>query len=517
MPQRQALIASDINRIFDLFLSREKEEQGRKELGKKDPNQSVVGYEFQGQEVLLQTEKSTPIAFSRSKFFDIYESFAHRLEPWPALNDPLGVIRDAKRKCFVRYQGTLFLLEIATREELRNAQSGKFITVVESTEGFLPRYFSKGDQEDDQKFSNQILPNGIFLTGMGKNNFSGQVLQAILPQSIRMTLRPEKSFIQSILPIAREKGAILDCAGADPVDFFLQILKPLESDPTLFRDVAKLIQGTFVYEKVRRTCAYCVKSTQIPKECLNRLPTYLAPEKQSYLFGRGCDKCGHSAYLGNAIISSTYFVSPEVRKILQPRFAPGELLTKMYQSGTRSILEEGLQAIESGVTSFEEVFAIATDPSKLWESIIIDGKHQPATFEVLPDIHLPEVKESKKKILIVEDDSSQREVLEIVFKNAGYQVSSAPSAKEAKNFLDHQSTDLLLCDLMMPEINGCEFVKTLRADKKYKKLPIMMLTALPGEENEFELLEAGADDYCVKTVKRKILLKRVEKLIELKN
>ena len=76
-----------------------------------------------------------------------------------------------------------------------------------------------------------------------------------------------------------------------------------------------------------------------------------------------------------------------------------------------------------------------------------------------------------------------------------------------------ESVDIVLCDLMMPKMNGKEFLEKVRSNPDYSNVPVMMLTAVTSPDAEFQLLESGADDYCNKNVKRKILLKRVERLL----
>ncbi len=101
----------------------------------------------------------------------------------------------------------------------------------------------------------------------------------------------------------------------------------------------------------------------------------------------------------------------------------------------------------------------------------------------------------------------------MVFKNEGYKVRLAGSALEGLKILREELADLIVCDLMMPEINGEEFTVRVKSDPLFKSIPVIILTAVESQDAEYTSLSKGADDYIPKTIKRKLLLKRVEKLI----
>jgi CheY-like chemotaxis protein len=117
------------------------------------------------------------------------------------------------------------------------------------------------------------------------------------------------------------------------------------------------------------------------------------------------------------------------------------------------------------------------------------------------------------KILIVEDDADHSSVLEAVLKGVNYRVDSASNGLDALQILEKEHFDLIVCDVMMPKMNGAEFINRLRSDSRYWGIPILVLTVVSDPDKEYALLNIGADDYCEKTVKRKILLKRIENLL----
>jgi two-component system phosphate regulon response regulator OmpR len=121
--------------------------------------------------------------------------------------------------------------------------------------------------------------------------------------------------------------------------------------------------------------------------------------------------------------------------------------------------------------------------------------------------------ESKAHILVVDDDSRILELLKQFLSQNNYLVSIATSAKEAEILLKEFIFDLMIVDVMMPEITGIEFAKKIKDHKL--KVPIILLTALSEPEDKVKGLESGADDYVTKPFDGKELLLRVKNLIQL--
>lgn len=100
-----------------------------------------------------------------------------------------------------------------------------------------------------------------------------------------------------------------------------------------------------------------------------------------------------------------------------------------------------------------------------------------------------------KKILIVEDDPKIRRILQLELEHEGYEVFLAKDGKEGINKFKQLRYDLVLLDLMLPEIAGEEVCKILREGSD---IPIIVLTAKDEIKNKVELLDMGADDYITK-------------------
>lgn len=115
------------------------------------------------------------------------------------------------------------------------------------------------------------------------------------------------------------------------------------------------------------------------------------------------------------------------------------------------------------------------------------------------------------QILVAEDDRNQRRLMEAILKNAGYAVCFAADGVEALRILDEHHIDLLLLDVMMPELDGLELTRQLRENGSM--LPILMLTARQLPEDKRAGFLVGTDDYMTKPADEQELLLRIRALL----
>ncbi len=111
-----------------------------------------------------------------------------------------------------------------------------------------------------------------------------------------------------------------------------------------------------------------------------------------------------------------------------------------------------------------------------------------------------------QNILIVEDDMDIQELLREFLKEAGYEVASASDGIEAMELFAKNKYDLILLDIMLPKIDGfgvCELIR------KQSQVPIIMLTALGGEEEQIRGLDLQVDDYITKPFSVPILIRKI--------
>lgn len=117
------------------------------------------------------------------------------------------------------------------------------------------------------------------------------------------------------------------------------------------------------------------------------------------------------------------------------------------------------------------------------------------------------------KILVVEDEPENQLAIQVILTVEGFEVVSVEDGRLALRTAQEQRPDLILLDVMMPEINGFEVLAQLRQDEATKSIPVIMLTALAQRSDVAKAVEAGVDDYVAKPFEPDDLIERIRKAI----
>jgi DNA-binding response OmpR family regulator len=119
----------------------------------------------------------------------------------------------------------------------------------------------------------------------------------------------------------------------------------------------------------------------------------------------------------------------------------------------------------------------------------------------------------KARILVVDDNEKNVELLEAILQAADFEVLKAYDGKQAIEIAGKEKPNLLLLDIMMPELDGSQVCEILKKDPRNAGLPIIMVTAKDKESDIVQSLERGADEYIVKPINKKELLAKIEELL----
>ena len=119
----------------------------------------------------------------------------------------------------------------------------------------------------------------------------------------------------------------------------------------------------------------------------------------------------------------------------------------------------------------------------------------------------------KKLIAVVDDEQDILQLVSLNLEKAGYRTVQCEDANDLMQILKQQTPDLIVLDLMLPDMDGFDICKNLKMDTKYHNIPIIMLTARGDETDRVLGLEFGADDYIVKPFSPRELTARVKAVL----
>ena len=123
---------------------------------------------------------------------------------------------------------------------------------------------------------------------------------------------------------------------------------------------------------------------------------------------------------------------------------------------------------------------------------------------------------NEKLILIVDDNVANLQLAVSILKKQNFEIIVAESGYEAFSIMEEVTPDLILLDIMMPELDGFEVCEKIKAKEDFKDIPILFLTALKRSESLVQAFECGGVDYITKPFKREELISRVKNHLELK-
>ena len=126
------------------------------------------------------------------------------------------------------------------------------------------------------------------------------------------------------------------------------------------------------------------------------------------------------------------------------------------------------------------------------------------------------LKEEKGTILIVDDEYDMIELLKAVLSPLGYEIRYTQSGEKALEMVESENIDLILLDLMMPNINGYEVCKIIKKDKKTRMIPILVISALSDVKDNIKAMEVGAEGFLSKPFNNQLVIAYVQSLIKVK-
>lgn len=120
-----------------------------------------------------------------------------------------------------------------------------------------------------------------------------------------------------------------------------------------------------------------------------------------------------------------------------------------------------------------------------------------------------------KRVFVVDDEPDVVELLQTILQAAGFEVEVATDGRSALARLLAKPADLLVLDLMMPDLDGFELLKLLRLDQRAAAMPVLIVSARTGQQDQIESLQLGANAYLCKPFSPRDLVRQIRALLEL--
>jgi type IV pilus assembly protein PilB len=248
--------------------------------------------------------------------------------------------------------------------------------------------------------------------------------------------------------------------------------------------VSEILNGVFAQRLIRRLCPQC-RILLEPAEARRQGEAH-GIRAVTARAGAGCDHCRQTGYIDRVPVAEAFVPDEAMRRLIRDAASATDLRAAMRQAGYRSMRDVALDAVAAGATSIDEVDRVLTDD----DSTRVQAR-------------------AKSRVLIVDDDRMIRMLVKLLLEKEGYDAIEGENGLHAVELARRERPDLIVLDLMMPEMDGFEAIGRLRRDLSLAALPVIVLTAESGPDTERRVLELGADDYLVKPFEPGVLISRV--------
>ncbi|MCB9030260.1 MAG: type II/IV secretion system protein [Deltaproteobacteria bacterium] len=336
------------------------------------------------------------------------------------------------------------------------------------------------------------------------------------PSALRSVLRQDPDVIM-VGEIRDEETAEISIQAAETGHKVLSTLHTNSAISTISRLehlgvslhlMGSTLGGILAQRLVRKMCPECLVEFKPESEEIDAEVRQLGLDPADLKVGAGCSDCKNTGYFGRIGVYSYLEISDAVSNLLLEAGDLGLIRQTAKSEGFVSLRDAALELLVNGETSYEEVrpYLIQPKPDRQLKEVRLDSE------EI--DLHKKSGKIEKPKILLIEDDDDVRFSLSELLKRDMFEVIEASNGLEGLERFYEDPPDIVLCDLMMPKVDGKEFLKKLRGNRDTHDTPVIILTAADTAVNEVSLLELGARDFVSKTTPAEVMLTRIRRLLQ---
>jgi len=247
---------------------------------------------------------------------------------------------------------------------------------------------------------------------------------------------------------------------------------------------------------IRKLCPHCKTACSPSKDILDKYKTYIDEYNISEFFeAKGCEHCRFTGFLDRVGIFELLPLDERIKQSIMQKASENEILQYAINKGLTPLIKSGIEKVAQGITSLEEIDA----------AIGQDIQHTGSCSDT--------IESENAKILVVDDEDDVRKTIKKRLNTAGFDIIEARDGLEAIEQAFKKKPDLIVMDVMMPEMDGFETTRKLKATLETAHIPIMLLTVKMDKASEIQGLESGADDYMTKPFDHDKLLARVKMLL----
>jgi CheY-like chemotaxis protein len=286
----------------------------------------------------------------------------------------------------------------------------------------------------------------------------------------------------------------------------------------------------------RRVCPACGATADQADETVKALRV---PAKHpGYRRGEGCPACRHSGYAGRVGIYEVVPMVGAIGRLIESGAPESSMRQQARMEGFDTLIQDAMNKLNAGMTTGEELLRVIQVNAEdvrcgacgkgFSEGQLVcpycgASTSAPAAAGPAPKAEtaaspaaMPTARERSYKALVVDDNADIRTIVAAVLQaaNLGLKVVTAQDGFEALDLAGTERPDIVILDISMPDMDGFEVCRQLRADPKTAATPVLMLTANDGETHVTQGFGVGADDYVVKPFRREELVARVRRMLE---
>jgi len=298
--------------------------------------------------------------------------------------------------------------------------------------------------------------------------------------------------------------------------------------------IAAALKGVIAQRLVRRLCPTCRRESTSPIS--GRLRHWIPGGSQLWE-PVGCPDCSQTGYRGRIAVIEILTVTHEVERLIAANQPAVKITAAAREAGMRSLWDAAIGHVLSGATSLDEVIRVldvprdegangssrdaaprvairepvSREPEPRASTMVAVGG---AAFELLDaDTPAEEPKaDGRISVLLVDDEDGLRKALRDVLEDDGFRVFDARDGAEAIEQIDRHAPDVVVLDLMLPQVDGFEVLRMLRAREATVSTRVIVLTAHGDEDSEVRVFRAGADDFLAKPFRARALSARIRAL-----